>query len=182
MARIPLIERENDVPPGGEAAWAAIARSRGRVVGPFAALLHSPEAAGRVGHLGEYLRFQSAVAPAERELAILAVARTLDCRFEWAAHAPLARQAGVREEAIAAVREGRAPAGLTPEEAQVVAYARHLLERHRVDEATFGALAARLPRAGLVDLTATVGYYAMIACVLNAFEVTPAPGAEALPV
>jgi hypothetical protein len=33
---------------------------------------------------------------------------------------------------------------------------------------------------GLVELTATVGYYGMLACTLNAFEVTPEAGTEVL--
>jgi hypothetical protein len=42
-------------------------------------------------------------------------------------------------------------------------------------------LQARLGREGLVDLTATIGYYAMIACALNAFGIEPTPGEPPLP-
>jgi hypothetical protein len=35
---------------------------------------------------------------------------------------------------------------------------------------------------GVVDLTATIGYYAMIACALNAFAAEPTPGEPPLPV
>src|SRR5256886_16695510 len=65
-----------------------LARSRGRVAGPLAALLHSPPVAGRTADLGAYIRFESTLRPADRELAVLAVARERDCRFEWAAHVP----------------------------------------------------------------------------------------------
>jgi 4-carboxymuconolactone decarboxylase len=88
----------------------------------------------------------------------------------------LARKAGVREEAITAIREGKAPAGLTPGEAQVAGYASALLREHRVGDAEFKALQARFGLEGLVDLTATIGYYAMIACALNAFAIEPSPG------
>jgi 4-carboxymuconolactone decarboxylase len=108
------------------------------------------------------------------------VARALDCQYEWAAHAVLARRAGVRDEVIDAIRERRAPAGLTPAEAQVFGYADALLRRHRVDEADFRALEARFGREGLIDLTAVVGYYAMIACALNAFAIEPTPGERPL--
>ena len=33
----------------------------------------------------------------------------------------------------------------------------------------------------LVELTGAIGYYALLACALNAFDVTPEPGAELLP-
>ena len=42
------------------------------------------------------------------------------------------------------------------------------------------ALRARLGVDGLVELTATAGYYGMLACTLNAFDVTPEAGAEVL--
>lgn len=181
MARIALIERKGDLAPGDQAVWDLIASSRGAVAGPFGVLLRSPEIARRLGHLGEYIRFESTLAAAERELAILAVARALDCRYEWAAHAPLARTAGVREGAIAAVRDRRAPDGLLPAEAEIVGYVTELLGGHRVPEPAFQALRQRLGERGLVELTATAGYYSMIACVLNAFEVAPEAGAEELP-
>jgi 4-carboxymuconolactone decarboxylase len=107
--------------------WDRIAQSRGRVAGPFAALLHSPELARRIAETGHYVRFEGPLTQAERELAIITVARLLDAQYEWVAHAVLARKAGVRDEVIAAVRERRAPAGLTPAEAQVHGYAVALL-------------------------------------------------------
>jgi 4-carboxymuconolactone decarboxylase len=181
MARIPLVERREQLPPEHRAAWDAIGATRGRVAGPFAALLHSPEIAARAAHLGTYIRFESKLDARERELAILAVARTFDCRYEWAAHVREARRVGLREEAIAAVRERRAPTGLGAAEAQIVDYARELLTAHRADTATFTALADRLGVDRLVELTATIGYYAMLACTLNAFEVLPAADDDQLP-
>ncbi|WP_092814186.1 carboxymuconolactone decarboxylase family protein [Halopenitus malekzadehii] len=73
----------------------AIAESRGGVRGPFSILLNSPELAGRVGHLGAFVRFESDLPDADRELTILATARAFDCVFEWAVHEPIAREAGV---------------------------------------------------------------------------------------
>jgi 4-carboxymuconolactone decarboxylase len=98
------------------------------------------------------------------------------------AHAVLARKAGVREEVITAIRERTAPAGLTPAEAQIFGFAAALLRHHRVTDEAFAALQARFGLEGLVDLTAVVGYYAMIACALNAFGVEPTPGEPLLPV
>lgn len=180
MARGPLVTSKADLAPAHHAIFEAIARSRGAVAGPFTVLLHSPELARRTADLGAYVRFESGLPPRDRELAVLALARAMDCRFEWAAHVKEARRAGVREDAIAALRR-RTTEGLLPEEATVVGYVRALLDRHRVDEPTFAALRQRLGLQGLVELTATIGYYAMLACTLNAFEVEPPPGDEVLP-
>src|SRR5262249_4675563 len=96
-ARAPLVDRATAT-PAQLAVWDRIAKSRGRVAGPFAALLHSPELARCIAETGHHVRFEGPLAQAERELAIITVARALDCQYEWAAHAVLARRAGVREE------------------------------------------------------------------------------------
>ena len=62
------------------------------------------------------------------------------------------------------------------------AYAMALLREHRVSDEAFAALEKRFGLEGLVDLTATIGYYAMIACALNAFAIEPTPGEPLLPV
>jgi len=179
-ARVPLVDKERAT-PAQLAVWDRIAQSRGRVAGPFAALLHSPELARRIAETGHYVRFEGPLSQAERELAIITVARVFDAQYEWAAHAVLARKAGVREEVIAAIRERRAPAGFTPAEAQIFGYANSLLREHRVSDEAFAALQKRFGLEGLVDLTATIGYYAMIGCTLNAFGIEPTPGEPPLP-
>ena len=182
MPRIPLIASADEMPPAYRDVWMRIAKSRGRVVGPFAALLHSPVLADRTAELGAYIRFDSALSATDRELVILAVARAFDCPFEWAYHVREARKAGLSAETIAAIRERRAPAGLTEDDAEVVRYVSQLLTTHRADDRTVAALRARLGVQGLVELTATIGYYAMLACTLNAFEVRPEAGEEELDV
>ena len=52
MARIAIIEKKEDLQPEHQSIYDAIAQSRGVVGGPFLALLHSPELAGRTAHLG----------------------------------------------------------------------------------------------------------------------------------
>jgi 4-carboxymuconolactone decarboxylase len=177
---VPLVEREKAT-AAQQAAWDKISQSRGRVAGPFAALLHSPELASRIAATGHYVRFDGPLPQDVRELAIITVARARDAQYEWAAHAVLARQAGVREEVITAIRERKAPTGLKPDEAQVWGYANALMREHRVSDKDFAALQARFGLESMVDLTAVIGYYAMIACALNAFSVEPTPGEPLLP-
>jgi hypothetical protein len=57
-----------------------------------------------------------------------------------------------------------------------------LLRRHRVDENKFQSLLARLGVNGMVELTATIGYYSMVSCTLNAFELSSLSDPEDFPI
>lgn len=181
MPRIPEILTKADLAEDKHHIFDAIAESRGRVGFPFSLLLNSPEVAGRIAHVGTYVRFESILSPVEREIAILTAAREADCEFEWSAHTRLALQAGVRQEAIDIIGGRRALDALTAEEALIVEFGRDILRNHRVSESTFEKAMARYGVQGTVDLAATMGYYTMLACALNAFEAEPYPGAPRLP-
>ena len=181
MARLPEITAKEGVSADKQHIFDAIAESRGRVGGPFAMLMHSPDVAERIAHLGTYIRFESTLPPATRELAIITTSREFDCDYEWSAHSRLAAEAGVPDETIEAVANRADSASLTDDEALVVRYGRELLGQRRVSGDTFDAARGRFGDRGVLELTATVGYYAMMACVLNAFQMQPPPGAPRLP-
>lgn len=180
MARIPGIEKKEDLADSHHAVYEAIAQSRGQVRGPFTMLLHSPELAQRVSDLGAYVRFASPLDPKLKELIILTVARELDCQFEWSFHTRYAEKAGVERSVIDAIHDRRDPIGLPRHETNVLRFVSELLRTRRVDGTTFDEVRRELGERILVELTAFVGYYAMLACVLNAFEVEPAPGTRGL--
>jgi len=58
MARLPSITAKQQVAPGHHDVVDAITRSRGAIQGPFTMFLHCPELAGRVAHLGAFVRFE----------------------------------------------------------------------------------------------------------------------------
>ena len=179
MARIPELTREQ-LAPEHRPVYDELAASRGGVVGgPSPVLLNSPQVALRTALLGNYFLRETTLSPHDRELVVLAVSREWDCQFVWTSHRPRASQP-VREEAISAIQDRRAPDGLTEEEAVVVRYVRELLRSRRVSETTFQAALERFGRQGVTDLTAQIGYYSMTACVFNAFEVQPPPGVTPL--
>ena len=182
MPRVTPVTTKSDVPVEHHRVFDLVVEGRGDVRGPFSILMHSPPLCERVLNQGNYLRFESLVKPKEGELAIIAVAREKDCPYVWAAHVVAARRAGVREEAIATVRERRDPTHLQEEEAAIVSYVQQLLRTNRVEQTVFDRLKDRYCVRWVVDLTALAGHYGLITGVLNAFEVHPAPDAEQLPV
>ena len=182
MTRIPEITERDQVPEGQRHHYDAIMASRSNRQRPYSFLLHCPDLAARTAHLVGYSLFESDFPKDQKELAICTVAREFDCSYAWAAHEGNARDAGVREEAILAIRDRRAPEGLTEEEAQIVRYVQGLLRPpHRISEPTFQALHDRLGDARIVELTGIIGGYFALACSLNALEVPVAEGRPVLP-
>ena len=179
MARLTPITSKEQVAPKDHAIVDAILASRGALQGPFTMFLHCPELAGRVAHLGAFVRFEGSLDMRVRVLAAMTVARELEARYVWGAQTGNARRQGVPESTIAAIREG-VSRGLPPEDAQIVDFTRQLLQRHRVDDATAKALQHRFGNDGLIQLTGTIGYYAMLAMTVNACELEAGPGAEVL--
>lgn len=176
--RVPPVDSRDQLPADQRHHYDAIAESRGSVRGPFPVLLHSPPAAGLVADLGAYVRFESVLDDDVRELAILVTARERDCAYEWAAHEPIARDAGVSDGAIDAVADRMDPADLPDDQALVVRFARATLVPGEMPEALFRSALDRFGERGVTDLSVTVGYYGLLAGVLNAFAVRPDESVE----
>ena len=76
-------------------------------VGPLAAAMHRPDLAEKWSELGLVLRFNSSLPPRLREFVILLTGRHWDCQFEWFSHEAEARNAGLFEQIIETLRDGR---------------------------------------------------------------------------
>ena len=179
MARLPPITNKDQVPENHHAIVDAIAQSRGAIQGPFTMFLHCPEMAGRVAHLGAFVRFEGSLDIRARVLAAMTVAREFEAVYVWGAQTGGARRLGVPESTITAIRENHSR-GLPPEDAGIVEFTRQLLRKHRVDEAAAASLRTRFGDKGFIELTGAIGYYSMLAMTVNACELEAAPDAEVL--
>jgi 4-carboxymuconolactone decarboxylase len=145
-------------------------------VGPLAAAMHRPDLAEKWSDLGLVLRFNSSFPPRLREFVILLTGRLWDCQFEWYSHEAEARKAGLSARSIETLRHG----GSTfeaPDEQAIHDYATELLRRHHASDATYQRILAAHGTAGIVELTALIGYYSMVALTLNAHEIGVPDGA-----
>src|SRR5713101_4083302 len=110
---------------------------RGSVPPPVHVWLKSPGLADHAHKLGAHVRFGTAFSPRLTEIAILVTARYWTAQFEWAAHARLARQAGVAQEVIDAIAERRPPVFSDPDEQLVYDFCSTFYRDHAVDQAVF---------------------------------------------
>jgi len=182
MPRIKMIAERSDIPAEQHAEFDAIVEVLHGVRGPFAVLMHSPGLAQKVMQAGAQVRLGSTLSPVERELAVIAVSREKDARYEWAAHVKAGRAVGMREEAIEAIRNREDVSGLEPDERDIATFVRQLLRTNKVEPSVFDALVSRHSERWVVELAATVGQYQYISAINNTFEVEPAADADQLPV
>ena len=182
MPRLAPVADKSEIAAEYQSVVQAVLELFGGIRGPHSILLHSPRADERVMALGNFFRYDSLVKSPERELAIITAAREKDCLYIWAAQAGASRRVGVREEAIACVKERGDASKLQPEEAEIVTYVQQLFGKNRVDQRAYDALKERYGVQWLLELTTMVGYYGMLAGVVNAFELTPPPDGDRLPV
>ncbi len=177
MARLPmpetLTERQQEV------LDAITAGPRGGARGPFAALLRSPELCERAQLLGAFCRFGTSLGPRLSELAILVTAREWTAQYEWYAHARLAREAGLDEAVIEAIKARRRPEGMTVNEAAIYDLSTELYATRRVSDATYDRAVSALGEKGIVETIGIMGYYCLVSMVLNVSGVE-LPGGEPL--
>jgi 4-carboxymuconolactone decarboxylase len=127
---------------------------RGRVAGPFVPMLRSPEFMRRTQKLGEYLRFSSAIPPRLSEFTILIVAQ------HWRNPAQ-------------SLAEGRRPEGMAADETVLYDFCHELLQNKAVSDATYARAVDAFQENGVVDLVGIVGYYGILAMLMNVSRTPP---------
>lgn len=150
------------------------------VFGPFVPLLRSPELMPRLAAVGQHCRYANALGSRLAEFIVLLVSRRFSADLEWDIHAPIAERAGVAAATIADLKSGRRPQAMAADEALVYDTVEELWRHHGLSDASYAAVVAAFGEAGVIDLTATVGYYATLALVLNVAR-TPSPSGKTLP-
>jgi 4-carboxymuconolactone decarboxylase len=173
--RLPLIPEDARSEAQRAAADAIIRGPRKAIFGPFVPLLHAPALMERAGELGAALRFNSGLPEPIRELVMAATARATDNQFEWQTHAPLALKAGIGQATLDAVAARKIPRGLREDEAAALDLVTGILSHNGLPDASFAEAERLFGRAGVVELTVLVGYFAMICWVMNVAR-TPGPG------
>jgi 4-carboxymuconolactone decarboxylase len=155
-------------------------RGRFKMSGPFYCYLHAPAFGELAQKLGAHCRFGTGIEPRLTEFAILATARQWKSQYEWAAHAIIAEQQGVKPGTIQDLRAGRYPKKAPKDERVIYDFLTELYRYKRVGDRTYNAVHALLGDAGMVELVGLSGYYALVAMTLDVFRM-PIPDGTPLP-
>ena len=170
MARVPFAQRES-MTSEGQQVWDEIVSSRGGVQRNYAAILNNPQAAKSLATLGGYARFETALDPRIKALAVLTASREASGHYVWTVNQRSAKEANISDDIIAAIHEYRVPAGLESQDANVVQFVLELLRQHRVSDATYEALRGQIGDAAIIDVLVVVAYYHGLAHCLQALDV-----------
>ena len=163
--------------PGG-----GLINDQGGLIGPFNALLYSPEIGRRAAALGEGLRFGSSLDNRLLELAVITIGAHWRSNFEFFAHSRMALDAGVSSEVVDAIAGGSHPEFEHDDERTVYALVRSLIDTQRVSDELYSEAVDLLSESGLVEVVLLVGYYTMISLTLNTFEIAvPEPAQPTWP-
>jgi 4-carboxymuconolactone decarboxylase len=158
---------------------ARLAKSvRGGLGGPFDIMLRSPDMANGMVELFEYYRFRSKLPLRLKEFAILILAREWTAQFEWFAHQPAARNAGLADAVIEDLRLGKRPVAMKVDETVAYDFAIALIRDHEVSDAVFAGARELLGDEQLVDLITLIGEYMKVALLLNVGRVGVPEGNE----
>ncbi|MBI4192010.1 MAG: carboxymuconolactone decarboxylase family protein [Betaproteobacteria bacterium] len=176
MGRLLPLEPDKLTPEQRRVYDAIAGGPRAGVRGPFLALLHVPELADRIQHLGAHLRYSTSFPPRLSELAILITARHYTCQYEWQAHEPQALKGDLAQSIIDAIKERRRPEAMQPDEAAVFDFTTELLRNGKVSDAAYECTVKAFGTRSAIELGALIGYYIMIAMTLLAHEVPLPPG------
>lgn len=178
MTRLPPLDLEQLTPEQQAVADAIRSGPRGGLRGPFEAWLRSPGLAQPAQQTGAYCRFGTELTGDARELAILLTGKHWKAQFEFWAHARIARDEGLPEAVIEAIRTGKTPTLDRPDLQLIYDVVTEYFATHRLSQATYGRALGLLGERGLVDLVGIVGYYGLVSITLNVFEVAVPEGEQ----
>lgn len=145
-----------------------IAVSQRGTGGSFNINVRDPDGGQLFFNMGDRVRFHMSVPDKLKELAICLTARYWGAQYEWAAHHRAGVQAGLTEDQVKAIAEGRRPDGMSADEEAVYNFITELFKTKQVSDNTFAALKSVVGERGVVDLIVTAGYYQAVSMLMNA--------------
>jgi alkylhydroperoxidase family enzyme len=134
-------------------------------------MAHAENSVRHFMRLGNSLLTRAQLDARLRELAILRVATLCRSHYEWYQHEILARQVGVTEEQIEAVKQGPDSPVFNDPERAVLQYTEEVTLNVKSTDETFNEVAKHLSHREIVELTLTIGFYNLVARFLENTEV-----------
>ncbi len=179
MTRFKVLSRD-EMTADQRQAFDYVETKEGRVRGgPWTAYVYRPELMRLQEDLSYYQRHGCTLSERERQIAVLAVCRHWSAEYPWAVQVRRSLKVGIETAIIDAIGAGKRPVLTDPGEKAAYDVAIELMENHRLSDATYAAAEKLFGLPKLVDLVGAVGFFSMVGCTANAFDITPPADAPA---
>lgn len=138
----------------------------------FQVLLHNPNVAAALNEMLRRLLWEGSLDARLRELVIMRLGWSTGSEYEWTQHWRVARQLGVDEEDLLAVRDWQSSNRFGPIEQAVLAATDDVVATGAISEATWARCAELLPDpAQLVELVVAIGNWSLFSSLLRSLEI-----------
>jgi len=145
---------------------------RGRVILNVARMIANSDAAFYpFSMLGNSLLTRTKLDGKLRELAILRTAKVSHSVYEWTQHVPIAKSMGCTDEQIAALDDWQSAKCFSDVERMVLKFTDEVARDVKGSRATLDAIKKHLGTAEIVELILSIGFWGMVARVLETTEV-----------
>lgn len=165
--RMPPIPEEKLSEAQRQAVADITAGPRGEIRGPFWPMLRSPGLMMSAHKVGEYTRYHCPLDRRINEMATLMAARAWTSQYAWNAHYGKTVKAGVKPSTLEAIAEGRRPVDMAKDEEVLYDFVTEVLATKGASDATYAMAVAQFGESGVIDILGIVGYYTMLAMILN---------------
>jgi 4-carboxymuconolactone decarboxylase len=165
MARIPLPTRDTLADEALQQRWDRLAE-RGPVLNVFRLFMANPGIELNAGRIWQ----ASGLAPRQREIVILRCAFVKRSTYEWHQHVRIARDAGLSDAEIDAIRDWRQSSLYSEPERALLAYVDELAANPRPGEEVFAAVARGRSPGEILGVTWLITLYFQLAHVMAALD------------
>lgn len=149
----------------------AHAEGRAQLGEVYVRMFNNPGVATKVGALGEHLRFHGTLPDAVRELVILRFAVRQGSGYEWSHHQRPAKLAGISQDVIDELTAGKIPQALPDASRAVLEAVDAVVAKQSIPDDVQQRIVAAHGVAGVVEVVALCGLYAIMSYMVFAFDI-----------
>jgi alkylhydroperoxidase family enzyme len=153
----------------------------GKLPNLYATLINHPKLYGPRSTFGTYIQRESLVPPKTRELLIMRTGWLIRTEYEWAHHAPIAKEAGLTDAEVARIAKGPAEKAWTEDQRAVLQTVDELRRETFVSDATWKTLTKYYSKEQMIEIVYTVGAYAMTGTAINSLGIQLEEGYSGFP-
>ncbi len=137
----------------------------------YVRMFNNPGVATKVGALGEHLRFHGVLPDAVRELVILRFSARQGYGYEWSHHQHPAKLAGIGEDVIDSLTAGQVPDSLPDASRAALEAVDAVVANRSIPAEVQERFVNAYGNAGIVELVALCGLYAIMGYMTTAFDI-----------